>query len=78
MNCGFTTSRVVSIRIDPSDPKVAVAGLEGGFLSGGGDSNYYPGGIFRTEDGGENWQRVAVGRSDERNGFLKSTDGGMT
>jgi hypothetical protein len=69
MNCGFTTSRVVSIRIDPSNPDVAVAGLEGGFPSYTGDSNYYPGGIFRTEDGGENWERVDVGPDDGRNGF---------
>jgi hypothetical protein len=69
MNCGFTTSRVVSIRIDPSNPDVAVAGLEGGFPSYTGDSNYYSGGIFRTEDGGENWTRVEIGPNDERNGF---------
>ena len=69
MNCGFTTSRVVSIRIDPSDPDVAVAGLEGGFPSYTGDSNYYPGGIFRTDDGGESWTRVELGPDDERNGF---------
>jgi photosystem II stability/assembly factor-like uncharacterized protein len=69
LNCGFTTSRVVSARIDPSDPDVAIAGLEGGFPSYTGDSNYYPGGIFRTEDGGQNWQRVDVGPEDRRNGF---------
>ena len=69
MNCGFTTSRVVSIRIDPSNPDVAVAGLEGGFPSYTGDSNFYPGGIFRTEDGGENWTRVEIGPNDERSGF---------
>ena len=61
LNCGFTTSRVVSIRIDPSDPEAAVVGLEGGFPSYTGDSNYYPGGIFRTEDAGENWDRLELG-----------------
>lgn len=69
LNCGFTTSRVVSIRIDPSNPDVAVAGLEGGFPSYTGDSNYYPGGIFRTEDGGENWHRVDVDPDDGINGY---------
>ena len=69
LNCGFTTSRVVSVRFDPSDPDVAVAGLEGGFPSYTGDSQYYGGGIFRTEDGGNNWQRVELGPNDERNGF---------
>ena len=69
LNCGFTTSRVVSVRIDPSNPDVAVAGLEGGFPSYTGDSNFYPGGIFRTEDGGRNWTRVELGPDDERNGY---------
>ena len=69
LNCGFTTSRVVSIRIDPSNSDVAVAGLEGGFPSYTGDSNYYPGGIFRTEDCGENWHRVDVDPDDGLNGY---------
>lgn len=72
LNCGFTTSRVVTIRIDPSDPEVAVAGLEGGWPSftGPGDDRYYPGGIYRTEDGGQNWTKVSVGAKDERNGYV--------
>jgi len=69
LNCGFTTSRVNSIRIDPSNSDVAVAGLAGGFPSHTGDSTYYPGGIFRTEDGGENWQRVDVDPDDGINGY---------
>ena len=69
LNCGFTTSRVVSIRIDPSNSDVAVAGLEGGFPSHTGDSNYYPGGIFRTEDGGEERQQVDVDPDDGLNGY---------
>lgn len=69
LNCGLTTSRVVSIRIDPSNPDVAVAGLEGGFPSHSGDSTYYPGGIFRTEDGGKNWQQVNVDPNDGLNGY---------
>ena len=69
LNCGLTSSRVVSVRIHPSNPDVAVAGLEGGFPSYTGDSNYYPGGIFRTEDGGENWTRVEINPDDGHNGF---------
>jgi hypothetical protein len=69
LNCGFTTSRVVSVRVDPSNPDVVVAGLEGGTPNYTGDSNYYPGGIFRAEDAGENWDRVDPGLNDRRNGF---------
>ena len=69
MNCGFPSSRVTSVAFDPTDSSVAIAGLEGGFPSYTGDSNYYPGGIFRTEDGGQTWTRVSVGEAEERNGF---------
>ena len=73
LNCGFDTSRVVSIRIDPSDPDVAVAGLEGGWPSytvPGEAKQYYPGGIYRTGDGGQTWNRVEIGPNDGRNGYV--------
>ena len=69
MNCGVPSSRVTSVALDPMDSSVAIAGLEGGFPSYTGDSNYYPGGVFRTTDGGQTWTRVSVGGSEERNGF---------
>jgi len=72
LNCGFDTSRVVSVRIDPSNPDFAVAGLEGGWptFTGPGADQYYPGGIYRTEDGGQNWTRVSVHANDGRNGYV--------
>ena len=72
LNCGFMSSRVVSVRIDPSNPEVAVVGLEGGLPSftGPGANQYYPGGIFRTADGGENWTRVSIDPNDGRNGYV--------
>ncbi|NQW24303.1 MAG: hypothetical protein HQ475_12755 [SAR202 cluster bacterium] len=69
MNCGFSTSRSVSVRFDPLNPDVVVVGLEGGLPSYTGDNRYYEGGIFRTEDGGENWQKVVVAPDDGRNGY---------
>ena len=79
MNCGLTTSRVTSVRFDPANSNVAIAGLEGGIPSGtyydAATSSmkrlttYYEGGIFRTEDGGNNWERIELGPSDETNGF---------
>jgi photosystem II stability/assembly factor-like uncharacterized protein len=50
LNCGLTTSRAVSVRIDPSNPDIVAIGLEGGFPSYTCESNSYPGGIFRTEE----------------------------
>ena len=72
LNCGIASSRVVSIRIDSSNPYVSVAGLGGGWPSftAPGDDQYYPGGIYRTGDGGQNWSRVTVQPNDERNGYV--------
>ncbi|MCH7482818.1 MAG: hypothetical protein IIC31_08345 [Chloroflexi bacterium] len=75
MNCGFGTSRVNSVWLDPTDPLIAVAGLEGGApsFSGGGTgiADYYEGGLYRTVDGGESWARVPLGPDDGRNGYLE-------
>ena len=67
--CGFTTSRANSVLFDPNDANVGVVGLEGGEPSFGGLDGYYGGGIFRTVDGGANWDRIFVGPNDERNGY---------
>ncbi|MEE9285978.1 MAG: hypothetical protein V3V35_09670 [Dehalococcoidia bacterium] len=69
MNCGFTTSRVNSVRFDPANPEIAVAGLEGGEPSYPQGAGYFGGGIFRTVDGGESWSKVDLGANDERNGY---------
>ena len=73
MNCGFSTSRVNSVRFDPTDPLIAVAGLEGGAPSfsghGSGVAGYYEGGLYRTVDGGESWHRLVLGPNDGRNGY---------
>ena len=70
-NCGFTTSRVNSIRIDPINSDVAIAGLEGGkpSYSGPGSDTYFGGGIYRTEDGGDNWNRVDGINGGDRVGY---------
>ena len=69
MNCGFPSSRVMSVAFDPMDSSVAIAGLGGGFPSYPGDSNYYPGGVFRTTDGAQTWTRISVGGAEEKNSF---------
>lgn len=73
--CGLTTSRAMSIAVDPLNRDIAVAGLEGGAPSFGnslGVDDYYPGGIFRTVDGGESWEKVSLGDDNEaRNGYRK-------
>ena len=68
-NCGFPTSRITSIQFDTTDPLTAVAGLEGGFPSYTGATEYFPGGIFLTRDGGETWTRVDGTATGDRNGY---------
>ena len=76
VNCGFPTSRVNSVRLDPTDPLIAVAGLEGGvpsFTGVSGIASYYEGGLYRTVDGGESWYRVPLGPNDGKNGYSVMT-----
>jgi len=74
LNCGFETTRATSVRIDPVNPDVAVAGMEGGEASyTGPNGGYFNGGIYRTEDAGESWQYVPVGENDQQNGYLIMT-----
>ena len=70
-NCGFENAQVISIRIDPNNPDVAIAVLEGGAPSftGQGSDKYYPSVLYCTEDGGENWARVEGIDGTERNGY---------
>jgi photosystem II stability/assembly factor-like uncharacterized protein len=44
---GMANTHVGSLTIDPQDPKILYAGTRGG--------------IFKTQDGGENWERIGEG-----------------
>ena len=46
-----------------------MVGLEGGLPSYSGASTYYDGGLYRTEDGGETWERVSTQPNNNKNGF---------
>ncbi len=74
-NCGLVTSRITAIRVDPSDPDLVIAGIEGGFPSywQGSEPPYFDGGIFRSTDGGEQWTRVEIDDNDRFNGWVLAT-----
>lgn len=74
-NCGLVSSRITAIRVDPSDPNLVIAGIEGGFPSywQGSDPPYFDGGIFRSTDGGEQWTRVEIDVNDRFNGWVLET-----
>ncbi len=84
-NCGLTNSRVISIQFDPEDSLVAIVGIGAGersFSSGQSDSLplFFDGGIYRTIDGGENWNRIPVGDNDNISNFhtILATGGNPT
>lgn len=69
---GLTCSNAGSIWIDKSDPNIAVVGVRGGTPSFSGtdvDGQFFPGGMFRTTDGGENWSKVSINSNDIYNAY---------
>ena len=70
VNCGFPTSRANSVVVSPANPDIAVAGMEGGEASFDPARTFYPGGIHRTTDGGQNWTKVDIHPDDGLNGYL--------
>lgn len=72
-NCGLSSAWIWSIWVSPDDPDIALVGISGGKTSGWiGDikqGQYYGGGIFRTTDGGNNWEKVHISDNDTKNGF---------
>jgi hypothetical protein len=65
----------VAIRVDPADPDLVIAGVEGGFPSylQGPDRPHFNGGIFRSTDGGERWTRIEIDPNDPFNGWVIET-----
>lgn len=69
-NCGIESSRVNSVRFDPSDSNIVLAGVEGGMPSFDALADQYShGGLYRSTNGGENWTAIAIDANDGRNGF---------
>ena len=75
-NCGLTNSRVTAVRFDPHDPNLAIAAIgpgERSFTTGEAESmelpTFFRGGLYRTVDGGESWEKISTGTNDELNGF---------
>lgn len=69
---GLTCSNVGSIWIDKSNPDIAVVGVRGGTPSFSGtdiDGQLFPGGMFRTTDGGETWSKVTINSNDIYNAY---------
>jgi photosystem II stability/assembly factor-like uncharacterized protein len=65
-NGGLEGERIIALAVDPQDPDraFAVAAIQGCFSDD-------PGGVYRTEDAGAHWQRVAT--SDDVGGLACGT-----
>ena len=66
-NCGLPNASGSAVYISPLDDAVALVGIGAGNSTTTGPSQFFPGGIFRTADGGDNWSRVDLDPLDEQN-----------
>ena len=82
-NCGLTSSRVVAVRFDFASPDRAIVTIGAGERSFDGNSDlptFFDGGIFTTENGGDDWKRSPAADNDTLNDFhtLVVADGDLT
>ncbi len=69
-NCGLTNSRAVSIRFDHNNPDTLILGIEGGTASFSQLSGqYFDGSLFRSTDGGANWNPLSLPSTAPKNGY---------
>ncbi len=77
INCGLSNAAASSVYVSPLDEETALVGIGAGNAStpGGG---FFAGGVFRTTDGGDNWQRVDAGTNDDLNVYYQLVARGDT
>lgn len=71
-NCGLDNGWIFSVYVFPGDPNNVIIGVSGGETTGWGtpiSGQYFDGGIFRSIDGGDNWNRVDIAPNDNTNGY---------
>jgi len=72
-NCGLDNGWIFSVYVSPENPNNAAIGVSGGAISFSGygleAGQYFDGGVFKTTDGGDNWNRIEVGVNDEKNSY---------
>lgn len=63
-NVGLRDTHIITgLALDPRNPDIILVGAFGDFTSGGGER-----GVFKSTDGGRNWQKVLY--KDERTGVV--------
>ena len=71
-NCGLTNSRITSIAVVRNDPTVILIGVSAGeasFIDLMGQ--FFEGGVYRSDDPGDNWTKVDLVKEDETNAYWR-------
>jgi photosystem II stability/assembly factor-like uncharacterized protein len=70
-NCGLTSSRITGVEVLPGDSSVVIIGVEGGTASFSAlAGEFFTGGLYRSANGGESWERAVTAVDDTTNGYL--------
>jgi len=69
-NCGISNHKTNSVIYDPNNPNVLILGVEGGFPSGTeAAGQYQDGGLYRSTDGGANWNLISLPTYANKQGY---------
>ncbi|NOR21160.1 MAG: hypothetical protein GQ476_00460 [Candidatus Aminicenantes bacterium] len=70
-NCGIDNSSIPVVHVDPVDPDIAIIGIRGGYPTFTElRDQYFDGGIYKSTNGGESWERITVEANDRYNDYL--------
>ena len=72
-NCGLDNGWIFSVYVSSENQNNAIIGVSGGAITFSGygleAGHYFGGGLFKTTNGGETWNRIEVGMNDEKNSY---------
>jgi len=72
LNCGLYNSRATAVAVDPQSSEIVLVGIEGGAASFSDlKGQYFDGGIYKTQNGGESWEAVTLPENSKTNGYWR-------
>ena len=72
VNCGLFNSRINSVQVDGSNSLNVIIGMEGGAATFSPlQGQYFNGGIYRSDNGGQSWSKVLIHENDTENGYWR-------
>lgn len=78
-NCGLDSGAVLSVWVDPKDEDNALIGLDQGEVSFTHikmDKDFYEGGLYETQDGGESWKPITIGGEEVGGAYIQIKNSG--